>query len=205
MQDHRKEARRQQIERAAFEVLSEMGYRRASMLQIARRAQASNQTLYAWYGSKQALFRGIIEANGRAVRTLLEEALERQDDPLATLEELGPVLLRFTTDAKAITMNRAAVADAAETGILAQAIDEVARGRIFPLICALMRRLEEAAHFRLELGPEEAAGVYVMLLLGETQLRQALGTVPPFGEAEIASRSAMAFGLTCRLFENRPR
>ena len=200
MVNRKQRERRSQIEAAAFEVLAEKGYRSASMLQIAKRAQASNQTLYAWYGNKQALFRSIIEDNGRAVRTLLEDALERHDDPLQTLAALGPVLLRFTTDDKAIMMNRAAVADATETGVLAAAIDEVARGTIFPLICRLMQRLGDTGQFRLDAGPEDAAASYVALLFGEAQLRQALGTMPPLDEALITSRAARAFALTCRLY-----
>lgn len=123
MKDHERSRRRGQVESAAFELLREHGYRKTSMLLIAKRAQASNQTLYAWYGNKQQLFRSIIEDNGRAVREHLEHALREGDDPLQALAELGPTLLRFTTDAKAITMNRAAVIDAAETGVLAKAID----------------------------------------------------------------------------------
>jgi AcrR family transcriptional regulator len=203
----RQDERRRRIERAAFEVLTEVGYRRASMLQIAKRAQASNETLYAWYGNKQTLFGAIIEENGRAVRGLLEAALERHDDPLRTLETLGPVLLRFTTDEMAIAMNRAAVADAAETGVLAAAIDAVARGRIFPLITALMARLEDTGVFRLDSGPENAAGTYVSLLLGEIQFRQALGTLAPFGKDDVERQAETAFRLACRLYggERAPR
>jgi AcrR family transcriptional regulator len=195
-----RDARRSEIEAAAFDILAQKGYRSTSMLQIAKRAQASNQTLYAWYGNKQTLFRSIIEENAKAVRALLEDALAQHDDPLRTLEALGPLLLRFTTDRKAIIMNRAAVADATETGLLAGAIDENARGAIFPLICSLMQRLHDAGRFRLDLGAEDAAASYVALLLGETQIRQALGTLPPLTDRGIERRAARALALVCRLY-----
>lgn len=200
MTDERQEARRREIEAAAFEVVSEVGYRRASMLQIAKRAQASNQTLYAWYGNKAGLFRAIIEANGRAVRDLLQEALAADRDPLATLEALGPALLRFTADAKAIAINRAAIADAAETGVLAHAIEEVARGTVFPLVSALMHRLGASGHVRLDAGPGDAAEAYVSLLFGEIRLRQAFGALGPLCEVEIARRAARAKTLILRLY-----
>lgn len=196
----KRQERRAQIEAAAFEVLAEKGYRSTSMLQIAKRAQASNQTLYAWYGNKQELFRSIIEENGRAVRMLLENALEHHDDPLATLEALGPLLLRFTTDEKAIIINRAAIADANETGLLAEAIDNVARGVIFSLICSLMERLAETSRFRQDTSAPEAAETFVSLLFGEVQFRQALGTIDPLTEAEIERRAARTFALICRLY-----
>lgn len=200
MNDDEKHERRTQIQRAALELLGEMGYRRTSMLQIAKRAQASNQTLYAWYSNKQQLFRSIIEDNGRAVREHLQDALAQRRDPLQALADLGPALLRFTTDHKAIIMNRAAVIDAAETGVLAQAIDEVGRGSIYPLICELMERLVQTGHFATSVDSQEAAQTYVALLFGEAQLRQALGTMPPCDDAQIAHRSARALELTCRLY-----
>lgn len=201
-EDPKKEARRAQIEAAAFEVLAEKGYRSTSMLQIAKRAQASNQTLYAWYGNKQTLFRSIIEDNGRAVRRLLEDALDDGEAPLATLEALGPLLLRFTTDEKAIIINRAAIADANETGLLAEAIDEMARTVIFALICALMARLVADGLFRPGTDADEAAGIYVSLLFGETQFRQALGTMEPLDEAQVQMRAQRAFALTCQLYQS---
>ncbi|WP_298435436.1 TetR/AcrR family transcriptional regulator [Ottowia sp.] len=202
-QDERDE-RHVQIQAAAFALLKEQGYRKTSMLAIAKRAQASNQTLYAWYSNKQALFRGIIEGFGGAAREQLLAALHEDQDPLEALRALGPTLLRFTTDEHAIIMNRAAVIDAAETGVLARAIDEVARDVLYPLIRDLMQRLVAMGVFDAGTDADEAAQSYVALLFGETQLRQALGNLPPFDEAEIAHRAERAFVLTCRLFRVRP-
>ena len=196
----KQEQRRKQIEKAAFVVLAKKGYRRASMLQIAKQAQASNETLYAWYANKQGLFRALIESNGEAVRTLLENAMEHNQDPLQTLEALGPLLLRFTTDSKAVVMNRAAVADATETGVLAKAIDEVARGLVYPLICSLMHRLDQNGVFKLDMDAEEAADNYVALLFGEIQLRQVFGTIKPLSKDEMDRRAKRAFELVCRLY-----
>ena len=114
------------------------------------------------------------------------------------------MLLRFTTDIKAITMNRAAVTDATETGTLAQAIDELARDAIFPLIVSLMQALEASGTFRADHGAEDAAETYIALLFGETQFRQALGTIGPLGEVEILRRSDRAFTLCRRLFGALP-
>ncbi|MBK1684112.1 TetR/AcrR family transcriptional regulator [Rhodoferax fermentans] len=204
MNENDRSDRRAQIEAAAFDLLKELGYRKTSMLLIAKRAQASNQTLYAWYRNKQELFRGIIEENGRVVREQLELGLREGHDPLQALAELGPTLLRFTTDQHAIIMNRAAVIDAAETGVLAQAIDDVGRGSIYPLICALMARLVQTQTFAPDVLPDDAAQTYVALLFGEAQLRQALGRMPPCDETEIGRRSERAFALTCKLYGAAP-
>lgn len=196
--------RRSEIEAAALALLKELGYRKTSMLLIAKRAQASNQTLYAWYGNKQELFRAIIRNYGREVREQLQIALREDQDPLMALQALGPTLLKFTSDEHAITMNRAAVVDASDTGVLAQAIDEIARDVIFPLICELMQRLVLQGVFRSDVRAEDAAQTYVALLFGETQLRQALGNLPPLALPDIVERSDKAFQLTCRLFRDQP-
>lgn len=204
MDSDRQDARRRQIETAAFEVLAEKGYRSTSMLQIAKRAAASNQTLYAWYGSKQALFAALIADNGRAVSDHLRAARDGQTDPLAALEDLGPLLLAFTTGDKAILVNRAAIADADETGRLAEAIDTAARQEMVALITDLMAQIVSAGRFADGTDAAEAAEVYISLLFGEVQMRQALGRQGPLDPAQIAARAARAFALTLRLFGDPP-
>lgn len=204
MNGDKQEQRRQQIEHAALELLAEKGYRSTSMLQIAKRSSASNQTLYAWYGSKQALFKGIIEANGKAVRLFLEGSLSDQKEPLLALKSLGVHLLRFTTGNKAIIMNRAAIMDVLETGLLASAINQIGRDHIFGLICELMDELSKAGYFEFDIDAEDAANSYIGLLFGEVQMRQALGAIKPLTQEEIEKRAARAFDLTCRLYKRFP-
>lgn len=60
--------RKDQIERAAYEVLKEKGYAGASMLSIARKARASNETVYNWYGDKAGLFKALVQRNAAEVK-----------------------------------------------------------------------------------------------------------------------------------------
>jgi AcrR family transcriptional regulator len=200
MSGERQDQRRREIEAAAFALLAEKGYRSTSMLQVARRAGASNQTLYAWYGHKQGLFRSLIAENGAAAKALLREALAGARAPLEALRALGPVLLGFTTSEAAIIMNRAAIADASDTGLLGAAIDEGARAEIVALTEEVMRRLVATGAFRADTEPAEAAEAYLSLLLGEVQLRQALGRLGPLDAEAIAARAERAFAATCRLY-----
>ncbi len=200
MKPAKQEERKQQIEAAAFELLEEKGYRRTSMLQIAKRASASNQTLYAWYGNKQNLFQSLIENNAREVKTLLRNTLERERTPLETLRALGPLLLQFTTGGKAIIVNRAAIADVVETGCLAETIDRAAREDMVALIEDLMQGLILNGCFRADADPAEATETYISLLFGEVQMRQALGRLGPLDEPAIQARAKRAFSLTCRLY-----
>ena len=50
MRDDTKMKKQRQIEQAAYDLLEQQGYDGISMLKIARRAKASNETLYRCYG-----------------------------------------------------------------------------------------------------------------------------------------------------------
>lgn len=200
METEKQDERRRQIEAAAFELLAEKGYRSTSMLQIARRASASNQTLYAWYGNKQTLFQSLIEENAKAVKELLCTALQTRSDPMETLRALGPLLLTFTTGEKAIVVNRAAITDAGETGLLGEAIDSGARQEMVEMTRAVMGQLVATGRFRPDTDTADAAESYISLLLGEVQMLQALGRIGPLDKADIEARARRALELTCRIY-----
>src|ERR1700743_336175 len=71
----------------ATEVFLEQGFKGASMSEIARRAGASKQTLYARYPSKAALFAGLVERKS----SLLFEAIGALGQDIG----LRDALLRF--------------------------------------------------------------------------------------------------------------
>jgi AcrR family transcriptional regulator len=192
--------RRAQIEAAAFVVLEKSGYKKASMLQIAKQAKASNETLYAWYGNKQALFSSLIASNAQRVEGALRAVMSDEsaaDDPLV---RLGRQLLEFTTTANAIIINRAAVADVQDTGLLAEAIETHARQAILQAIETLMAKLADSGVYRFEEGAHAAAEVFVSLLLGDLQMQQALGSIEPLTETAITNRAQRVQRLFDKLF-----
>jgi AcrR family transcriptional regulator len=199
MRPDRQSSRRREIEKAAYEVLAENGYRATSMLAIAKRAGASNETLYNWYGSKQALFRSMVEENAREVAELLRKSIADNRDPLGTLRSVGPVLLRLLTSERAIALNRAAVTDADETGILGQTLAEAGRESIMPLIARVFEeaRLGGQMIFTTK---EEPAEIYLGVLVGDLQIRRAIGVLGPLQEAAIRRRAELAVQVVQNIF-----
>jgi len=191
-------ARRERIEEAAYAVLKEAGYKSTSVLAIARRASASNETLYNWYGSKQALFCALVEANARRARELLEDALRQGDNPLETLAALGPVLLALVTGDRAVTLNRAAAGDVSDTGTLGQTIARAGRDTIAPLVRDLLESAQRAGLILCD-DPAEAAEIYISLLIGDLQIRRVIGVIDELSIREAARRSHRAFDLFIRL------
>lgn len=196
MKEENRNERRDAIEVAAYELLAAKGYLGTSMLAVARKAKASNETLYRWYGDKQGLFRSMVERNAEAVRSSLETALAAEGSAGAALQELGPLLLSLLTGDRAITLNRAAAAD--PSGELAQAIVQSGREAIAPLIVQLMLRARDEKLIGFE-EVEQAVGLYLDLLVGDLQIRRVIGSVGSLSRQAIAARAARALTHFCQL------
>jgi len=195
----RQAERRARIEDAAYSVLADVGYNSASLLAIARRASASNETLYKWYGNKQGLFRALVASNARDAAEILRTALDEGHAPLETLARLGPVLLRLVTGERAIVLNRAAAGDVSDTGTLGRAIAEAGRGTVRPLLVDLLSRAQQKGLIACE-DPQDAAETYFHLLIGDLQIRRVIGAIGELPADEIERRASRAFALFARLY-----
>jgi AcrR family transcriptional regulator len=192
--------RRTAIEDAAFALLIEKGYKATSMLEVARRAGASNETLYKWYGNKQGLFAALVKANARDVAELLRTRLDGADaDPLETLATVGPLLLDLVTGERAIALNRAAVGDVHDTATLGPALAESGREAVVPLIAELLGRARDRGLLAFD-DAGEVAETYVALLIGDLQIRRATGAIGPLPDDAIRTRAMRAVGRIVRLF-----
>ena len=202
MRQENQQKRRDQIETAAYELLAEKGYKSTSMLAIAQRAGASNETLYRWYGNKQALVSAMVDKNAHAAAQLVATFREKGLTPLQTIAELGPVLLRIVTGEKAISLNRAAAGDVHETGTLGSLIAAGGKATIMPLLAEVF----EAAMADGTLAPgtsEEAAEIYIALLIGDLQIERVIGVRAPLSDAAVEGRAERAYRLISRLYVPR--
>ena len=187
--------RRRAIETAAYGLLAEKGYVGMTISALARRARASNETLYNWYGDKAGLVAALISANAETTTRELEAALANDGPALACLEHLGPTLLTLLTGDRAVALNRAAAADG--TGALGQMLAELGRGTVGPLITAtIARAVDEGA---LHDAPEDLFGLYMSLLVGDLQIRRCIGVMPMPSGSEVQNRAATAWTQFIRL------
>jgi len=197
MKEEKRAARRREIMEAAYTVLGEVGYTATSMLTVARRARASNETMYNWFGSKQGLFQAMVEENARAAAEILDEQLAAGGDIADSLDRLGPALLRLVTGERAVALNRAAAADADDTDTLGRTIADSGRERIAPMLQQVFANATETGQLHC-LDPAEAAELYISLLIGDLQIRRVIGVIPPPDETEIERRSKRARQLLTR-------
>ncbi len=205
MREETREKRRAEIMAAAYAVLLEKGYRATSMLAVAKRAKASNETLYAWFGGKQGLFEAMVTENAHRAAGILQAALADARDLRETLGVVGPELLRLVTGERAVALNRAAAADADETGTLGPTIARHGREAVAPLLAQMFERARARGQMAFD-DTQTVVETYIALLIGDLQVRRVIGAIDTPGAAWIETRAARAATQLLSLYggEDRP-
>lgn len=183
-----REQRRLAVIDAAFEELVERGADNVTMLSIARRAGASKETLYSWFGSREGLLAEMISGNADQTAARIEGALANGGDARATLTDFGIGLLRLLTDERSLALNRAAMS----TPGLADELLRSGRHRVGPIVERYLDRL--AGDGSIALGRDDAAAAFTVfygLLVRDTQIRVLLGETAPSG-FEVSERADVA-------------
>ena len=189
---------RLRIEQAAYELIDEFGYDGISMLKIAKLAKASNETLYKWYGDKKGLFSALVEANTTHIGRLIDDAIEIDKLEIATIEQLGCLLLEILLGDRAIALNKSAVADA--SGELGQALAKAGREAVFPKIRQIFDTYLNS-HTGSKINATQITEIYLRLLIGDLQIRRATGAILALNAREIKVRSKEALDLTLNIIE----
>ncbi|GAB5448869.1 TetR/AcrR family transcriptional regulator [Gymnodinialimonas sp.] len=189
MDSETKDARRLQIEDAAYQMLEQKGYAGTSMQGIARAAKASNETLYRWYGDKKGLMAALIARNTDSIRTALDA--DANTPPLDRLRHAGPTLLATVLGPRAVALNRAAAAD--PTGDLGRAIAAGGRETVAPLVRDII------AASPLTGDADTLTQLYLTLLIGDLQIRRVIGAMDPPPPTFCATRAAEALTTLQRL------
>ncbi len=191
MKKKNQDERKEQIRVAAYELLEKKGYKATSMLAIAKQAKASNETLYSWYGSKQNLFSTLIEENAKEVTTAINDALNLELNIEKSITQIGILLITLVTSTRAISLNRAAAAEASETKTLGKILAKKGRNSVFPLIEKLFLDAKSKGEVKFK-NSDEVVRVYIGLLLGDIQIRRVIGAIEPLSVKEIESQSNRA-------------
>jgi AcrR family transcriptional regulator len=156
------------------------------MLAIARRAGASKETLYSWFGSREGRFAALIEENAAQSTQRVEAALADDVEPRTALVGFATGLLRLLTSERAVVLNRAAMGSPE----LARVLLASGRHTLGPLVERYLTRLAERGTLRLD-DAADAFRLLYGLVIEDAQIRVLLGEDPP-PPAEIEARAARA-------------
>lgn len=183
----RSSKKRQAILEAATAAFLDAGYGAATMDQIASRAGVSKQTVYAHFGSKEALFGAIIE--DRCER-FLSVSLPEDIDSGDLEEDLRAVARAFMDEVLAessLNLHRLVIGESAHFPELGRIIYETGPARALSRLARFL-----AAH-----GPrsgctfddsEQAAEQFFAIVLGLAQLRAILLNDAASEQARLADR-----------------
>lgn len=197
--------RREEIIGAAFALLIEKGYHRASTLAIAQRARTSKETIYSWFGSKEGLFRELVGSRAARMNADLLEGMRGGGQPVeAVLTRLGVNLLGLLLSDHAIAVNRAAIAEAHAHPELARILYERGRGETSRLVGEYMGR--KAADGTLAIDDVgRAMDAFYGLLVGGLQWRRLLNLEAPPTPEFLDQRARETTALFLRLYAAPPR
>lgn len=192
--------RREEILNVALSVLGERGYRGASMREIAERAKASKETLYAWYGSKQDLFEELVSWQAEQVDSALGPSLERATDvPVLVLRTFAVQLQRLLLGERSVVINRAAISEAASDPTFARILVAKGRDTVVPKLGRYLEGQREQG--RLDFADVgTAAEAFVGLTMGDQQIRRLLGVMEIPDLRQIEARAERAVGEFLVLF-----
>jgi AcrR family transcriptional regulator len=182
---------RGRILEAAFTAFTKGGFAETSTLEIATRARVSKRELYALFGSKQDILVACI--TDRAGRLRLPVDLPELRDRVTlgrTLSLFGAQLLREVSDPAVIAMFRLAIAEAARTPDIAQALNDIGIAASRDALREIMRRARSAGLVSGE--PVELAGQFFGLLWGNLMLGLLLGIAERPAPRELERRAEAA-------------
>jgi AcrR family transcriptional regulator len=192
--------RREEILKVALAVLAERGYRGASMLEIARRAQASKETLYAWFGDKRGLFEELVRWQAERVDATLVPSLERDaDDPVVVLRAFAVELQCLLLGERAVVINRAAISEAPTDPTFAKVLASKGRGSVVPKLERYLEGQRERGHLDFE-DAGTAVDTLIGLAIGDQQVRRLLGVLPMPEPEQIEARAERAVRGFLKLF-----
>lgn len=153
------------------------GFGGGSMDEVARAAGVGKQTVYRHFGSKEALFEGLLGEMCGGV--FAAPALQVRDLPGA-LREVGRAFVQIVTEPANLALFRIVVAEAERFPMLARRFHEAGIAAAVTFVASLLVR--EAGMKQVQ--AESAAGTFLEMVKGPAFLRLLLGApASPWNES----------------------
>jgi AcrR family transcriptional regulator len=186
----------ERILNAAFQSFIEHGYAATSTLEIARRAKVSKRDLYANFASKRAVLVACISRRAERMRLPPDLPVPGSRQALAsTLTSFAANLVREVSHPSVIAAFRLAIAEAAHSPEVAQALDLTGRDAARGALTELLGRAQSSGLI-VPGEPTELATQYLGLLWEGLMVGLLLGVAetPTLAEADRrASKATAAF------------
>jgi AcrR family transcriptional regulator len=191
---------RGRIMEAAFAVLMDHGYARASTLEIATRAKVSKRELYALFGDKRGVLVAMIARRAARMHQplTLPPAADRKA-LAAALTEFGTTLLNEVCHPTVAALYRVAISETERSPELARVLDENGRGTHRASVVAFLSQIRQAGLIG-DADPETMAGQFLSMLFGDVLLRVVLRAIEVPSPRDCARRARAATAAVLQLY-----
>lgn len=183
------EERRQAIIAAASQVFQEIGYERASMNEVAKRAGGSKATLYNYFPSKEALFETVVrQYSSRFLADAAADLISAENINLPLAERLtrfGEKMLQvLTCDNQALQIYRVVLGEAGHSDIGLRFRESGVR-QSMDVLTGVMAEAIKNGELR-DTDPALAAMQFTALAKAETEKLLYLREIPHYSTAQIS-------------------
>jgi TetR/AcrR family transcriptional regulator, mexJK operon transcriptional repressor len=177
--------RRMELAKVAERLFLTHGFSNTTMQMIASEAEASKETLYRHFSSKEALFAELISAKA-AELTGAQSALARDEPPAAALFELGTNLMQMmAAKSGSSSLFNMVVADAHRAPDLARIFYDRGPGTTLKRLTAYLRAATRRGQLRCP-DPHRAAKLFLGAVVSHHHLHCLIGQpAGPVSTAEI--------------------
>lgn len=157
------------------------------MSAVAARAGSSKESLYTWFGNKEAMVAELIHAQSARTNAAVQTTLAIAEPAREVLLSIAENLLTLLLGPVSLALNRAAMSSPA----LAAELLQHGRHTTGPRIERYLAELQSAGVIRID-DPAEAFTLFYGLTVQDLQIRALLGETPPRASArKRAARTAV--------------
>lgn len=133
---------------AAKRLFLERGFEGVNLERVARAAGVSRQTVYNLFGSKEALFRSMVELHWEAVardgEAALSAGLDVSAGPAAVLRRFGEAVVRFIAETEQVAFTRLVISESRSRPWVAEEFYRLGKQPLLQGLVACLQRLDRA-------------------------------------------------------------
>jgi AcrR family transcriptional regulator len=179
-----KNRRRKEILKAATALFVKKGYEGTSFNEIAVKARASKETLYAWFGSKTEILNELLRERGDTLQATIQ-AEATSGKPEDVLFVIAREVLRQMVNSPALRLMSAALAAAPKHKELRDLVAE----RLSPAPLAAYLEYCRGMGLMAFDDAQRAAMVFGVMLQGDYPVRLGVGLIKTISEEEIETHA----------------
>ena len=188
--------RRAAVVETACRVFAKSSYRGSTTALIARETGVTEPVLYRHFASKRELYLACLDSVWEQVRTLWENAVEREQDPANWLKAIGKAYLEARASARIVLVDLwiQALTEAADDPEIRRALRQQVHD-VHGFVADLIRRAQEDGGVLRDRDPDAEAWIFISLGLLSTIDHRLGSIVGDEFDAIVASRREWMTGL----------